>query len=225
MTLAEFIQRIKLQVPNLGQTGVTDTYLKTLLNRAVDQVNLLTKVYAGYTDFNIEAEKRTYNLSSVAPLFLGRDKRGVFFKNRSDTWEDVIPKTEAWLSERYPDYLNSTAVELPEYYYIGGDEIGFYPQPSTSKALGARIYHLKKSNPMTNDAHYPFTGTTTEIGAFIPCDDAIISYVRWKLSPAFGAVSDVDLREREFINECRKAAMQVRRSPDIMNDSSAGMSV
>lgn len=220
MTLGDFIQRIKLQVPNLGQTGVTDAYLRTLINSAVDQVNLLAKVYSGYTDFNIEAEKRIYDLSDVVPLYLGKDKRGLFFKNSEDKWEDLIPKTEAWLAERYPDYLNATSVDLPEYYYITGDELGFYPPPSTSKTLGARLYHLKKATAMTNDAHYPFKGTTTEVTAFRPLNDAIIAYCRWKLSPAFGAVTDADLREREFLAECRKGAMQVRRSPDIMNDSS-----
>lgn len=223
MTLAEFIQRIKLQVPNLGQTGVTDPYLKTLINSAVNAVNALTKVYSGYTDFNIEAEKRTYDLSLIVPSYLGRNKRGLFFKNATDLWEDIIPKTEAWLSETHPDYLNASSVAIPDYYFINSDTLGFYPPPSTSKALGARLYHLKKANPMTNDAHYPFSGTTTEITAFGPLDDAIICYCRWKLNPAYGAVSDTDLRYREFLLECQKGAAQVRRSPDLINDSGKGI--
>jgi hypothetical protein len=225
MNLGEFIERIKLQVPNLGTTGVKDAYLKTLLNSAVNAVNALCKVYAGYTDFNIEASKRVYNLSSVCPTYLGRDKRGLFFKNANDKWKDLIPKTEAWLSEKYPDYLNADSVDIPQYYYIKGDELGFYPPPSTSKSLGARLYHLKKGTAMTSNDQYPFTGTTTEITAFSVLDDAIIAFCKWKLSPAYGAQTDQDLREREFLAECRKGSMQVRRSPDIMNEASTGMSI
>ena len=219
MNLGEFIQRIKLQVPNISSTGATEPYLKTLIHSAVNAVNALCKVWAGYTDFNIEAGKAVYDLSSVCPTFLGRDKRGLFFKDSNDKWQDVDPKTEAWLAERYPDYLNASSVEIPQYYYIRGNELGFYPPPSTSKALGCRLYHLKKGNPMTQDSHYPFSGTASEITAFVPLDDAIICYCRWKLAPAYGSVTDIDIREREFLAECRKGSMQVRRSPDLSHDS------
>lgn len=223
MTLGQFIERIKLQVPNLGSTGVTEEYLTILLNSAVDAVNALCKVYDGYTDFDIEAGKSTYDLSSIVPTYLGRDKRGLFLKDSSDKWQDVIPKTEPWISETHPDYLNASSVLIPDYYYIKGNTLGFYPPPSTSKILGARLYHLKKSNPMSDDSHYPFSGTTTEITAFLPADDAIICYVRWKLNPAFGSVSDTDLRYREYINECKIASTQIRRSPDIIHDSDYGI--
>lgn len=225
MNLGEFVQRIKLQVPNISSTGVTDPYLKTLIHSAVNAVNALCKVYAGYTDFNIEAEKRVYNLSTVCPTYLGRDKRGLFFKDANDKWQEVIPKTEAWLASRHPDYLNATSTELPQYYYIKGDELGFYPPPSTSKALGCRLYHLKKGGQMTQDAHYPFSGTATEISAFVPLDDAVIAWCRWKLNPAYGATTDTDLRYREFLLECQRGSMQVKRSPDLVNNGDYGVMV
>ena len=223
MNLGEFVQRIKLQVPNISSTGVTDPYLKTLIHSAVNAVNALCKVYAGYTDFNIEAEKRVYDLSTVCPRYLGRDKRGLFFKDSNDKWQQVIPKTEAWLASHYPDYLNATSTEIPQFYYIKGDELGFYPPPSTSKTLGCRLYHLKKGGQMTQDAHYPFSGTATEITALSVLDDAIICWCRWKLAPAYGAVSDVDLKYREFLLECQRGAMQIRRSPDLVNNSDYGV--
>jgi hypothetical protein len=225
MNLGAFVTRIKLQVPNLGQSGVTDAYLKTLIGSAVDAVNALCKVWAGYTDFNIEAGKSVYEISLVCPTYLGRDKRGLFFKDSNDKWQEVTPKTEAWLAKRYPDYLNASSVDIPQYYYIKGNEIGFYPPPLTSKALGCRLYHLKIGNPMTQDSHFPFSGTTTEITAFRVLDDAIIAWIRFKLSPAYGQASDVDIRYREYINECKIASMQIRRSPDLSGDLSNGIKV
>lgn len=223
MTLGQFIERIKLQVPNLGSTGVTDEYLTTLLNSAVNAVNALCKFYDGYTDFDIEAEKSTYDLSLIVPTFLGRDKRGLFFKDSDGKWQDVIPKTEPWLSETHPDYLNASSVEIPDYYFIKGNTLGFYPPPSTSRSAGARLYHLKTGNPMTDASHYPFSGTTSEITAFLPADDAILCWCRWKLKPAYGATTDQDLMYREFLLECQKAASQIRRSPDLSHDSSYGI--
>lgn len=224
MKLSDFLQRIKLGTPNLNQTGIDDDYLTELFNQAVDQVNLLTKVYKTFTDFNIVADKRIYDLSVVAPLYLGTDKRGFFFKDGNDKWNgQVIPKTEAWLSERYPDYLNASSTVLPRWVWIDGNELGLYPPPSTEKTKGARLYHLRKSNPMTTDDHYPFTGSGVQITAFIALDDAIIAYVKWKLAPSFGNVSDVDLRRREYMDECRKGAKQVKRRRDLTNDSDYGM--
>lgn len=224
MKLSAYLKRIKLEVPNQNQTGIGDNYLTELLNQAVDQVNLLTKVYKTFTDFNIVADKRIYDLSVVAPFYLGTDKRGFFFKNTSDKWDgDVRPKTEAWLSQRYPDYLNASSAAIPRWVWIDGNELGLYPPPSTAKTDGARLFHLRKSIPMSTEDHYPFTGSGVQITAFIALDDAILAYVKWKLAPAFGNVSDVDLREREFIKECRKGAKQVKRRRDLTNDSDYGM--
>ena len=72
---------------------------------------------------------------------------------------------------------------------------------------------------MSSGDHYPFTGSSTEITALTPLDDAIVAYARWKLSPAVGAVTDADLREQEFLKECRKGAMQIKRRPDLTSDS------
>jgi hypothetical protein len=194
-----------------------------LLNDGVNAANLLAKVYKGYTDFNIEAAKANYSLALIAPNYIGADKRGIFFKDSNDKWVQVTPKTEAYISTTYPDFLNATAVGTPNFCWVDGDDLGFYPAPLTSKTLGGRVYHLKKATPMTTGDHYPFSGSAVEIAALKALDDAILAYCRWKISPAFGTVTDVDLREREFINECRKGSMQIKRRPDLMQSQENGM--
>lgn len=222
MNLGAFKSRIKMAVPNLGETGVTDEYITTLTNQAVNEVNLLAKVYSGYTDFNIEAGKRIYDLSVSVPRYLGTDKRGLFMVIDS-AWQEIEPKTEAYLSENFPDYLNAESVEQPNYYWINGDELGFYPAPSTAAANGCRLYHLKKAVDMGSDTHYPFTGSDVEIGVFTALDDAIIEWVCWKLKPSYGAVTDTDLGYRRFLEAVRKGAMQVKRRRDLMNSNCTGM--
>ncbi|MEA2036129.1 MAG: hypothetical protein U9O94_01370 [Nanoarchaeota archaeon] len=223
MKLSELIIRVKLEVPNMNQTGLNDTEIAALLNQACDQVNLLTKVYKTYTDFNIVAEKRSYLMSEDVPTFLGTDKRGLFFKDSNNDWQDITPKTLGWISERYPDFLNASSAALPRWYWFDGDLLEFHEPPSTTKSSGARLYHLKKSGSMSGDDDYPFTGTSSQITAFLPLDDALIAYCKWKIAPAFGVVQDIDLRQRDFINECKKAAMQIKRRRDLTNDSSYRM--
>jgi hypothetical protein len=215
MKRSELIVRCKLQIPNIKETGLNDEQLATLLSQGVDEVNMHAKVYKTYTDFAIVAEQQIYNLSTIAASYLGMDKKGVFFKDSSSQWREVYAKTSEWIRSVYPNWLNVSSVAVPKYFWVDGDELGFYEKPSTSLANGGRIYHLKKSTPMTNNDHYPFTGSATEITAFRPLDDAIIAYVRWKVTPAFGQNTDQDLRELEFKKECRRGAMQVRRRPDL----------
>lgn len=219
MKLSQFLTRLKLDLPNIGEKGVSDANFTDFLNEACDQVNLVCKAYKGFTNFNVEASRQIYSLAANVPSFLGKDKRGLFFLDSNSKWKDLIPKTEAWLSEKYPDYLNASSVPVPQWYWIDGDDLGLYPPASTALASGARLYHLKKATPMTLDTHYPFSGSTTELTALKPLDEAILAYVSWKVRPSFGAVTDIDLGERRFLTACRKGAMQIRRSPHLSHDS------
>lgn len=219
MKQSEFLFRLKLEIPNMKESGITDNELVTLINQGVNQTNLIAKVYKGYTDFNVVAEQQIYELSTVAPTFLGMSALPLKFLDSNSQYQKIYPKTKEWIENIDPDWENADSTALPTFYWVEGNDLGFYQKPSTSRTNGARLYHLKKGTPMSNDDHYPFTGSTTEITAFIPLDDAIIAYVRWKLSPAIGAVTDADLRKREFLEECAKGLRQIKRRPDITSDS------
>ena len=218
MKQSEAIFRLKLQVPNIKESGITDTELASLLKQGCDKVNVLARVYAGYTDFNISANQSIYDLSTVAPTYLGMDKKVVYFKDSNNQWQDVVPKTKKWIETVYPNYLNASSQSIPQWYWVEGNEIGFYAPPSTSKTAGARLYHLKKATVTSNADHYLWTGNSTEITALIPLDDAVIAYVRWKLSPSVGAVTDADLRWQEFLKEVQIGAAQIKRRPDLTAD-------
>lgn len=218
MKLSEFLFKIKYMVPNMSSIGMTDDQLATLITQGCDNVNMLAKIYFGYTDINVIANQASYSVSTVAPTYLGADKRGIYFKDSNNQWQKIYPKTISWLAQRFRDYLNAASSALPEYYAIDNDDLLFYPPPASTASAAARIYHLKKAGALTNNDHYPFTGTAVELTSLLPADDAIIAYVRWKLAPAFGQVSDLDLREREYLNEVRKARAQIRRRPDAVKD-------
>ena len=218
MKLSEFQTRIKMMVPNFNDSGLTDTQLTDLINDACNKVNLIAKVYKGYTDFNVVADQIVYTLSTSVPNFMGSEERGLYFLDTSSQWQKLYPKSISWIAQRFRDYLNASSIGLPQYYWLVDNELGFYPPASTSTTAGARLYHLQKATPMSNQDHYPFNGTTTELAYLIPLDDAIIAYCRWKLSPAFGKITDLDLREREYLAEVRKGMRQIKRRPDAIKD-------
>jgi|GEM_PF-6618852 len=223
MKLRQFRTRVKLQCPNIS--GVDDSEIDFLINKACDETNLEGKFYKTSTDFNIVADQMIYQLSTIAPTFLGMEKKPIYFKDSNNEWQEIHPRTKEWITKKYPNWLNAESVDLPQYYWQEGDELGLYPPPSTSKTSGGKIFHLKKRTDMGNDDHYPFSGSTTEITALLPADDAIVAYCRWKLSPAVGAVTDTDLREQEFLNECRRASIQIKRRPDIAISNENAMSI
>lgn len=225
MKLSRFLTRLKIAIPNLKETGATDDDLAAILNEAVDEVNLLAKVYKGYTDFNIIADQSIYQLSVIAPRYLGIDKKRVYLKNSNGDWKYVDPKTKDWLEKIYPDYLNASSVSLPQWYWVEGDELGFHQPPSTAYLSGGRIYHLLKRVDMVNADSYPFSGGLVEITALKPLDDAILAYARWKLAPAIGAVTDADLRWKEFLLEVKRGCKQINRRLDIANASTFQMNI
>lgn len=214
MNLADLKQRCKLKLPNLGQTGVTEEYLTELLNQAVDRCNEVAKIYTKKSYFNIVANQATYLLSENVAEYLGLISTPLYFLTSSGAWKKVYPKTKAFIERTFEDFLNAESVDLPQYYYVNGDELVLYPPPNTSRDDGAMLEHLRTGSPMSNDNHFPFTGSETEITAFRPMDEGLVAFVKWQVEPSYGKVSDTDLGEQRFNSEVRKAKRKIKRRPD-----------
>lgn len=221
MKLSQFRFNIKLQVPGITNTGISDSDLDNLINEGVDDANLLTKVYKGYTDFTLEADTFIFALSEKVPLWLGADKGGLWIQDANGVLKRIFPKTPEWLNQRIENWRSASSGSQSQYYATDGDDLIIYPPLNEDRA--ARIYHLKKATPMDNDDNYPWTNTATEITALRPMDDAVIAYVRWKMKNALGKDQAGGLTMEEYHLEASKRAKQVRRRPDLTTDSQYGM--
>lgn len=218
MKRSRFLFRINSEVPNLKESGITEDDLTALLNEGVDKTNIETGVYQTVTTFASVAEQQIYQLSVVAPTFLGPVKKRLRFLDSNGDWQWVYPKTLEWIEKNYRDYLNADSSPLPQWYWIEGDDLGIHPKADASTSNAIRLPHLKKATGMSGNDTYPWTGTSVELTALLPLDDAIIAYVKWKLSPSIGAVTDLDLREAEFLKQCRLGAKKIKRRPDITSE-------
>lgn len=226
MIIGDFLTRCKVKIPSVKITGLSDADLTSIINEAVTQVNLITKVYRGYTNFNIVANQVTYPLSQYVPLFQQMVTAGLWVTTTGLVTDmvRVIPRTEEWLNKRLPSWRSALPSTLAQYYYQSADNLVVYPPMSANIVNGARLHHTILPTPMGGDT-YPFTGTNVEITALRPLDNAIIEYVRWTLDPALALVNGEDQGYMRFVSFCSTAMKQIKAKPDAINYYDVGVSV
>lgn len=218
MKLSDYLTRCKVKIPAVKASGLVDADLTNIINEAVVETNLITKVYRGYTNFNIVKNLSVYPLSQYAPTFQQIVTAGLWVTTTGLVTDmvRVIPRTEEWLNKRLPSWRSSQSSTLAQYYYQSADNLVVYPPMNANIVNGARLHHTLIPTSMAGDA-YPFTGTGVEITALRPLDKAIIEYVRWVLDPALALVNGEDQGYARFISFCQIAMRQINAKPDAMN--------
>lgn len=221
MKLSRMIERLLSEVPNIGATGsgATSEQLTALLNEGAEDVNRRTKLLSGHTDFNVSANVGIYAVSQVIPTFNGLNKMGAYFKDDNGKWQKIYPKTKAWIMSVYPDWINAASTHMPRWYWQEKNEFGLFQPPDASQSQGCRVYHFKTINLMVTNDDYPFTGSSGHVAMYDELDDAVLAYAKWKLAPAFGKMTDIDVRRREYRDELRKGAKKLNMRPDLTIDA------
>ena len=216
MRLQDFIARIRRQIPSLTVESMSDAEITTELNISVNEINGLTQIYQGYTEFNFVPEQQIYKLSDVCPNYLGVTKNGVWWQDASGTFQYRIAQTITWLDKTIPNWRDAQSGGS-FWYWINGNDLGFYPKPK--EAYKCRIHHLMKATPMDNANNYPWLNTTTEVTAFQPLDKAIVALTRMRLSPSVGKEGNENPLEQEFKRELKDGMQVIRRRKDLLADN------
>lgn len=225
MNRGDLRTRCQLKIPNIKTSGVTPDALNSLINEAVEQVNLLAKVYRGYTDFNIVANQAQYQLSIIAPTFQQMVTAGLWVRNSSTgKLLRVIPRTVEWFNKRLPTWRDATPTNISQYYYREGDDLMLYPAMNANQVAGGRIHHTFIPATMNQDSNFPFSGTDKEITSFQPLDRAIVEYVRCELDPSLNQITGEEMRYPSFVNLVNLGMRQIKAKGDAMNYYDVGMS-
>ena len=221
MKLSRMIERLMSEVPNIGATGTgaTAEQLIALLNEGAEDVNRRIKLLSGYTDFNVSANVMTYSISKIIPTFNGLNKIGVYFNDDNGEWQRLFPKTKAWIMSVYPNWVNAASTHMPRWYWQDRNEFGLFQAPDESQNNACRVYHFKTIQLMVTNDDYPFTGSTGHVAMYDDLDDAVLAYAKWKLAPAFGKMTDMDIRRREYRDELRKGAKKLNMRSDLTIDA------
>ncbi len=215
MTLSQLRQLGRAMIP--GSKGIDNATFDLILNEGVNDVNTFVVCFKSNGKFNVTAGQSEYNLSIVLTNYLTPDKSCLWWNNGT-MWKPVYPRTLKWLDENVPNW-RSLGNGTPLYYSVDGDVLTVSPPPQTTLASGFWFYYGKKATPMTQENHFPFSGTAVEFTHLSMFNMAIIKYLKWVLDPMLNKDGDANLSYQEYLRERAEKKALFERRIDIAHAS------
>lgn len=189
MTRTGLRDRIRLDEA-FNDTGiVTDAQLNTLLNEACVDLAKKGKAFILNATIDAVASQQEYVLSGAAALltnFLDIDWEagGIYYKETSTSikYHPVNFKVLSiqTLDMEYPGWRTATASDSLIALYTGYNSSGYlvmgaHPKPSTATPDYV-VHYLGRGTDMSDDTHYPWTGSTTNLVHLEPFHPALAYY-------------------------------------------------
>ena len=219
MTLSEFESFIRLIVPSANKKRVTQTNLRSLINKGVRNVNSQNKVLTQGKFFDAEANVGEYKISDVSAIsdFVLVGTSGIWFNKgtvASPYYVEMWGVDEPYLNARYRRW-RTAASGNPQFAIFLPNRIIIYPKPGAALSNGFHLPdYVYKTTDMSSAGHYPFTGSTTEYPGLEVLDDAIIDYVRWILGFSVGETQEGIITRLQYNQTVKDTDSLLRRRPD-----------
>ena len=201
MILSEFRTLIRAYVPSAKVSVIPTDLLDTLINKAVEEVNVRARALPSSTAFTTTANIATYSLLTYLPRYVTMNVGGLWWNSGTvlvPDWTRLEAFTRGSLQDIYTAWMNDAAGD-PKRYIIEGDSLIIHPTPDATLAGALWAFYIAAPVAMTADTHYPFSGSTSEITSLTVFDDAIIDYVRWKLSRPLGTDQQGIITEKNYM--------------------------
>lgn len=217
MTLAQFRTALRARCPGLKESVASNTVLDLELNNGAKDIAAYCVCLPTNKKFNVVANQSEYHLSVVIGNYLVMDKPGLWWNSGTATttkWEKLDCETLASLDANYPTWRDLSSGS-PERYTIDGDIIIISPPPDTALTEGFKLYYGAESVDMTEEGHYPFSGSTTEYTHLSIFDEAILLYAKSKLMPELNKLNDENLTHQKYLAEREEKRKLFKRRPDI----------
>lgn len=221
MTLAQIRQLARGMIPGAKIQVIDNATMDLILNEGVKDIASNTCCLKANKKFNVVASKFEYILSTVITDYFAVDKSGLWWNNGS-VYRPVYPRTLKWFDDNRLTWRNSGNA-TPLFYSIDGDILTVTPPPETTLTDGFWLYYGKKPVPMTEDTHYPFSGSTTELTHLSIFDFAIILFAKWKIEPILNKDADANLSMQEYLRERAEKENTFNKRRDIISDNSTRM--
>ena len=214
MTLTQLRTMTRILSPGLKPNVITDAEIDIVINMAVDDIAAKTCCLKTNKKFNIVSSQAQYSLSSVIGDYLTMDKPGLWWYDGA-SWKQLNPETLKSLDNKKYNWRDDSSGS-PEDYSIDGDILTIVPPPDTSGTDYLWLYYGKIPAQMMADAHYPFSGSTTEFTHLRIFDRAILKYVKSMLSPALNKLNEENLTWAEYLQEIDEKQKLFNRRADIV---------
>ena len=227
-TRSEIMTLVRL-APEIKTTAISDANLRIVLGRGQVDLSLKGRAIPKNEKVNVVAEQREYVVSGSSPVitdngFLALDplEGGVLF-NDGSRWisaanEEFKPVTREWLDQNYEGWRSKSSASVPLYHYVGAGEdnssnlvVGLVDKPSTARTDGLWINFLSRGVLPTDDTHYFWTGSTTQLVHLEPYEILLCHYA-WEFFYRNIGKNDSDADKHKAIYEAGAAAM-ARRMP------------
>lgn len=182
--------------PEITTGLITSANLDILLDKAQIDISVKGRALPRNEKVNLTANSRYVVVSGASPVLTGNDflaldlhEGGVLFYDGS-RWvgpPEFAPKTREWLDEHDVGWRTRSATTgTPQYWFLGTAEdnssnlvVGLSETPSANKTDYLWIHYLSRGTLMADDAHYPFTGSTTQL-RHLEQYDLLLCYWCWE---------------------------------------------
>ena len=227
-TRSELRTLIRL-APEVDTTALSTADCNTLLDKGTIDLGLKGRAIPRNEKVNTVASQQEYVLSGASSVlsqndFLAVDmiEGGVLFYDGS-RWVgsangEFMPVTREWLDLNYTGWRTNSAVSVPQYWYVGAGvdnsnnlSLGLVDKPSSSTTDAIWIHYLSRGKLMTDDTHYPWTGTTTQLIHLEPYEVLLVYYVLEWYNRLIGK-NDADADKYKLLYESG-AQMMAKRLP------------
>ena len=226
-TRSELMTLFRL-APEMDTTTISDANLRIVFGRGQVDLSLKGRAIPKNQKVNLVANQREYVVSGDSPVisdngFLGLDllEGGVLFYDGSRWVGDpgFTPTTRELLDRNDPDWRTRAAsTTTPLHYYLGAGEdtsanlvIGLSETPSASQTDYLWVAFLSRGILPTDDSHYFWTGSTTQLVHLEPYE-ILLLYYAWEFVARVITKNDVDADKYRLLYEQGAQAM-ARRMP------------
>jgi hypothetical protein len=217
MTLAQLRQLSRGLIPGAKIQVIDNATMDLVLNEGVKDIATYTLCLKTNKKFTVTDGKFEYDLSTLIGDYLTPDKSGLWWNNGS-VWRQLNPVTLKYLDE-FKTNWRSLGEASPMDYSIDGDILTLSPTPNTTLANGLWLYYAERPISMTEDSHYPFSGSATELTHLSIFDFAIILFAKMRLEPMLNKTADANLSMQEYIREREEKMNLLYRRKDVISSS------
>ncbi len=223
MTLADLTKYIRMIIPVANNARIPPETLNLVINKAVRAVNSEGKVLTKSGYFNAVADTGEYTISLLSSIsdFVLVGQSGLWYNKgsvASPYYVQLEGADKPFLNKKNPNWHTQGSSD-PNYAVFESNLITVNPKPSASLTNAFFLPdYVYKPTDMTSNAHYPFSGSTTEYAGLEVLDDAIIAYVRWILGLSIGAKQEGIITLQEYRGTLGEKLRLLRRRPDFQSN-------
>jgi len=135
----------------------------------------------------------------------------------STKWTQLDPTTIPYLNQHFPNWLNNDS-SLPRRYSLDGDIITLNPKASSTYAGTnyLKLFYFKRSIDMSDDSHYPFSGSTTQYPHLAAYEETLVDYVRYRVKKILKKDASAEEAKTMFYSKCTDIKTKLKYRPDLI---------